>query len=68
MASAADTAAQKASKATEAVKEKTGYAGAQAGDKATETRARAEAGLAGAKQDVRAGVEQAKDETKKAME
>ena len=50
MASGADTAAPKASNPTEAAKKKTGYAGAHAGDKATEGRARAEADLAGAKQ------------------
>jgi hypothetical protein len=54
--SAAETAAEK-------MKEKAGYTGAQASDAFEEAKHNAQAGMAGAKQDVRRGAEQGKGGT-----
>ena len=52
----------------EVAKDKLKFAGAQAADAATEARANTEAGIAGAKQDVRAAIEEGKDAARKTNE
>jgi len=58
--SAAEAASEQMKCAAEQMKEKAGYSGAQASDAADEAKHKAQAGMAGAKQDVRRGAERGK--------